>query len=197
MYKQYSSGWIEVICGCMFAGKSEELIRRINTLEYAKKNIIVFKPLIDDRYSEDEIASHKGNKIKCYSISRSKDILKFIEDDTDVVAIDEVQFFDENIIPICEMLADKQIRVMVAGLDKDFKGKPFYIMSELLARAEFVTKLSAICVKCGAPATITQRLVNNKPASYKDPIILIGASESYEARCRHCHIVEDKPKIKL
>jgi len=181
----------------MFAGKSEELIRRINTLEYAKKNIIVFKPLIDDRYSEDEIASHKGNKIKCYSISRSKDILKFIEDDTDVVAIDEVQFFDENIIPICEMLADKQIRVMVAGLDKDFKGKPFYIMSELLARAEFVTKLSAICVKCGAPATITQRLVNNKPASYKDPIILIGASESYEARCRHCHIVEDKPKIKL
>lgn len=197
MYKQYSSGWIEVICGCMFAGKSEELIRRINTLEYAKKNIIVFKPLIDDRYSEDEIASHKGNKIKCYSISRSKDILKFIEDDTDVVAIDEVQFFDENIIPICELLADKQIRVMVAGLDKDFKGKPFYIMSELLARAEFVTKLSAICVKCGAPATITQRLVNNKPASYKDPIILIGASESYEARCRHCHIVEDKPKIKL
>lgn len=197
MYKQYSSGWIEVICGCMFAGKSEELIRRINTLEYAKKNIIVFKPLIDDRYSEDEIASHKGNKIRCYSISRSKDILKFIEDDTDVVAIDEVQFFDENIIPICEMLADKQIRVMVAGLDKDFKGKPFYIMSELLARAEFVTKLSAICVKCGAPATITQRLVNNKPASYKDPIILIGASESYEARCRHCHIVEDKPKIKL
>ena len=197
MYKQYSSGWIEVICGCMFAGKSEELIRRINTLEYAKKNIIVFKPLIDDRYSEDEIASHKGNKIKCYSISRSKDILKFIEDDTDVVAIDEVQFFDENIIPICEMLADKQIRVIVAGLDKDFKGKPFHIMSELLARAEFVTKLSAICVKCGAPATITQRLVNNKPASYKDPIILIGASESYEARCRHCHIVEDKPKIKL
>ncbi len=197
MYKQYSSGWIEVICGCMFAGKSEELIRRINTLEYAKKNIIVFKPLIDDRYSEDEIASHKGNKIRCYSISRSKDILKFIENDTDVVAIDEVQFFDENIIPICEMLADKQIRVMVAGLDKDFKGKPFYIMSELLARAEFVTKLSAICVKCGAPATITQRLVNNKPASYKDPIILIGASESYEARCRHCHIVEDKPKIKL
>lgn len=197
MYKQYSSGWIEVICGCMFAGKSEELIRRINTLEYARKNIIVFKPLIDDRYSEDEIASHKGNKIKCYSISKSKDILKFIEDDTDVVAIDEVQFFDEDIIPICEMLADKQIRVMVAGLDKDFKGKPFYIMSELLARAEFVTKLSAICVKCGAPATITQRLVNNKPASYKDPIILIGASESYEARCRHCHIVEDKPKIKL
>ena len=197
MYKQYSSGWIEVICGCMFAGKSEELIRRINTLEYAKKNIIVFKPLIDDRYSGDEIASHKGNKIKCYPISRSKDILKFIENDTDVVAIDEVQFFDENIIPICEMLADKQIRVMVAGLDKDFKGKPFYIMSELLARAEFVTKLSAICVKCGAPATITQRLVNNKPASYKDPIILIGASESYEARCRHCHIVEDKPKIKL
>ena len=197
MYKQYSSGWIEVICGCMFAGKSEELIRRINTLEYAKKNIIVFKPLIDDRYSGDEIASHKGNKIRCYSISRSKDILKFIENDTDVVAIDEVQFFDENIIPICEMLADKQIRVMVAGLDKDFKGKPFYIMSELLARAEFVTKLSAICVKCGAPATITQRLVNNKPASYKDPIILIGASESYEARCRHCHIVEDKPKIKL
>lgn len=197
MYKQYSSGWIEVICGCMFAGKSEELIRRINTLEYARKNIIVFKPLIDDRYSEDEIASHKGNKIKCYSISKSKDILKFIEDDTDVVAIDEVQFFDEDIIPICEMLADEQIRVMVAGLDKDFKGKPFYIMSELLARAEFVTKLSAICVKCGAPATITQRLVNNKPASYKDPIILIGASESYEARCRHCHIVEDKPKIKL
>lgn len=194
MYNQYREGWLEVICGCMFAGKTEELIRRINVLSFAKKNIIVFKPKIDDRYSETEIVSHAGTHVPCIVVSNAKEILNHIEADTEVVAIDEVQFFDEDIVDVCEYLADKGLRVMVAGLDKDFRGEPFGVLPELLTRAEFVTKLTAVCAKCGAPATRTQRLVDGKPASFEDPIVLVGAVDHYEPRCRHCHEIENKPK---
>lgn len=193
MYHQYREGWIEVISGCMFAGKTEELIRRINVLSYAKKNIVVFKPKIDNRYSDSEIVSHSGAKVPCLVVEKAQDILKKIEADTEVVAIDEVQFFDKDIVEVCEYLADKGIRVMVAGLDKDFRGESFGVMPELLTRAEFVTKLTAVCAKCGAPATRTQRLVNGKPAGFEDPIVMVGADESYEPRCRHCHQVPNKP----
>lgn len=193
MYNQYREGWIEVICGCMFAGKTEELIRRINVLSYARKNILVFKPKIDDRYSTTEIASHAGSKVPCIVISEAKEILDHVNYDTDVVAIDEVQFFDEDVVDICEYLADSGLRVMVAGLDKDFRGEPFGVLPDLLTRAEFVTKLTAVCAKCGAPATRTQRIINSKPASFNDPIVLVGAKEAYEPRCRHCHEIVEKP----
>ena len=193
MYNQYREGWIEVICGCMFAGKTEELIRRINVLSYARKNILVFKPKIDDRYSITEIASHAGSKVPCIVISEAKEILDHVNYDTDVVAIDEVQFFDEDVVDICEYLADSGLRVMVAGLDKDFRGEPFGVLPDLLTRAEFVTKLTAVCAKCGAPATRTQRIINGKPASFNDPIVLVGAKEAYEPRCRHCHEIVEKP----
>ena len=193
MYNQYREGWIEVICGCMFAGKTEELIRRINVLSYARKNILVFKPKIDDRYSTTEIASHAGSKVPCIVISEAKEILNHVNYDTDVVAIDEVQFFDEDVVDICEYLADSGLRVMVAGLDKDFRGEPFGVLPDLLTRAEFVTKLTAVSAKCGAPATRTQRIINGKPASFNDPIVLVGAKEAYEPRCRHCHEIVEKP----
>lgn len=193
MYNQYREGWLEVICGCMFAGKTEELIRRINVLSYARKNILVFKPKIDNRYSTTEIASHAGSKVPCIVISEAKEILNHVNYDTDVVAIDEVQFFDEDVVDICEYLADSGLRVMVAGLDKDFRGEPFGVLPDLLTRAEFVTKLTAVCAKCGAPATRTQRIINGKPASFNDPIVLVGAKEAYEPRCRHCHEIVEKP----
>lgn len=193
MYHQYREGWLEVISGCMFAGKTEELIRRINVLSYAKKNIIVFKPKIDDRYSDTEIVSHSGVRVPCFVVNSSQDILKRIKKDTEVVAIDEVQFFDKNIVDVCDYLADKGIRVMAAGLDKDFRGESFGVMPELLTRAEFVTKLTAVCAKCGAPATQTQRLVDGQPAAFDDQIVLVGAVEHYEPRCRHCHEIKDKP----
>ena len=195
MYYTGKDGWIEVICGSMFAGKSEELIRRIRRLQYAKKNILVFKPSLDYRYNIDEVVSHNGDSIKSIAIEKPEDILKYIDGRIDAVAIDEVQFFDSSIVNILDYLADKGIRVIVAGLDRDFRGEPFGPMPEILTKGEFVTKLTAICNVCGAPATRTQRLVNNKPASYHDPIVLVGASESYEPRCRHCHQVPDKPKI--
>lgn len=186
MYQQYREGWLEVITGCMFAGKTEELIRRINVLQYAKKNIVVFKPKIDNRYSEGDVVSHSGSSVKSYVIKQSKDIHQYIHDEVQVIAVDEVQFFDKDIIQICNHYANKGLRVMVAGLDMDFRGEPFEVMAQLMVQAEFVTKLTAVCMKCGAPATRSQRYVNHKPASYDDPIIVVGASETYEARCRHC-----------
>ncbi len=196
MYQTFREGWIEVICGCMFAGKSEELIRRVNVLKYAKKEILVIKPGIDNRYSEDEVASHSGFRVKCINADKSYEILEHVTNQTQVVAIDEVQFFDKDIVKVCDYLADKGIRVICAGLDKDFRGEPFGVMPELITKAEFVTKLEAVCVKCGAPATRTQRIINGNPANYNDPIVLVGASECYEPRCRHCHEVPNKPTIK-
>ncbi len=198
MYHQYREGWLEVICGCMFAGKTEELIRRINVLSFAKKKIVIFKPRIDNRYSEKQIVSHSGTSIDCIVIDKAMDILDYVskDSDIDVVAIDEVQFLDKDVVEICDYLADQGKRVMVAGLDKDFRGEPFGVMPELLTRAEFVTKLTAVCAKCGAPATRTQRLINGEPASFEDPIVLVGATDHYEPRCRHCHNVLDKPILK-
>lgn len=194
MYRQYKEGWIEVITGCMFAGKTEELIRRINVLQFAKKKIVVFKPSIDDRYSIDKVVSHAGTSVESYAIKEAKEMLDLVKD-AEVIAIDEVQFFDENVVAICNYFADQGKRVMCAGLDMDFRGEPFSVMPKLMTQAEFVTKLTAVCTKCGAPATRTQRIVNGKPAHYEDPIIQVGASEAYEARCRHCHEVPGKKVI--
>ena len=194
MYKQYKEGWIEVITGCMFAGKTEELIRRINVLQFAKKKIVVFKPSIDDRYSIDKVVSHAGTSVESYAIKEAKEMLPLVKD-ADVIAIDEVQFFDDEVVDICNHFADLGKRVMCAGLDMDFRGEPFSIMPRLVTQAEFVTKLTAVCTECGAPATRTQRIVNGKPAHFDDPIIQVGASEAYEARCRHCHKVPGKKVI--
>lgn len=195
MYHQYRPGYLEVISGCMFAGKTEELIRRIKVLEFAKKKILVFKPAIDNRYSNTKVVSHSGSSVESIVVSCAKNILDYVNDDVDVIAIDEVQFFDRDVIGVCDKLARAGKRVMAAGLDTDFRAEPFGVMPELITTAEFVTKLTAVCTVCGAPATRTQRLVNQKPASYLDPIILVGAQESYEARCRHCHTVIDKPEF--
>lgn len=194
MYHTYKNGFIEVVCGPMFAGKTEELIRRIKRLEYAKQNVLVFKPKIDTRYDKDEIVSHNMSKKPSIIIDKSEEIISYVKDDTDAVVIDEVQFFDHDIVQIAEDLADKGIRVIVGGLDRDFRGEPFGPMPDLLSRAEFVTKLTAICVKSGLPATRTQRIINGKPANYKDATILVGANESYEPRSRHYHEVPGKPK---
>lgn len=182
-------GWIEVICGSMFAGKTEELIRRINRIHYAKKDIIVFKPVIDNRYDQNKVVSHSQRKVDSIPVSSSSEILSHIKELPYAVAIDEAQFFDEGLIDIVERLANSGVRVIIAGLDMTFKGEPFGIMPELLCRAEYVTKLQAICQVCGAPATRTQRIIDGRPADYDDPIILVSASEKYEARCRHCHQV--------
>lgn len=195
MYHQYQDGYIEVITGCMFAGKTEELIRRINVLKFANKNILVFKPTIDNRYSTDSVVSHAGSSVKSIDIECSVDILDYIKEDTDVVAIDEVQFLDEEIVQVCDHLAQLGIRVMVAGLDMDFRGEAFGVIPKLMTTAEFVTKLTAVCTECGGPATRTQRLVDGEPAAYDDPTIFVGASESYEARCRHHHVVKKKPGL--
>jgi thymidine kinase len=182
-------GWIEVICGPMFAGKSEELIRRIKRLEYAKKKTLVFKPSIDIRYSTNEVVSHSNLKAKSIAIKESKEILDYVDSSTFAIAVDEVQFLDKDIIYIAQKLALKGIRVILGGLDTDFRGEPFPITASLMTIAEDVLKLTAICVVCGAPATKTQRIINGKPAHYSDPIIKVGASEAYEPRCRHCHQV--------
>lgn len=187
---QTREGWLEVICGCMFAGKTEELLRRIRRLEFAKKSVIVFKPKVDDRYSESDVVSHNNTRTKSIAISDSSEIMGHVNRENPyAVAIDEVQFFDKGIVKVCEEMALLGIRVIVAGLDTDFRGEPFGVMPDLLARAEYVTKLNAICQVCGGIATRTQRLINGKPAFDDDPIILVGAKEAYEARCRHCHQV--------
>ena len=194
MYHTYKNGFIEVVCGPMFAGKTEELIRRIKRLEYAKQNVLVFKPRIDNRYVADEIVSHNLSKKPSIIIDHSKEIMDYVNKETDAVIIDEVQFLDHDVVEVAEKLADQGIRVIVGGLDRDFRGEPFGPMPELLARAEFVTKLTAICVKSGLPATRTQRIINGQPADYNDPLILVGANESYEPRSRHYHEVPGKPK---
>ncbi|EYE89809.1 thymidine kinase [Fervidicella metallireducens AeB] len=189
MYGPKDHGWIEVVVGPMYSGKSEELIRRVKRAKIAKQSIMVFKPAIDIRYSKTDVVSHSGDKEGAICVSSAKEILTFVTEDTQVVAIDEVQFFDDEIIDVCRKLADKNKRVICAGLDMDFRGEPFGPIQGLLAIAEFVDKIQAICVVCGNPATRTQRLINGKPARYSDPIVLVGAQEAYEARCRKCHII--------
>ncbi|MFW6173731.1 MAG: thymidine kinase [Elusimicrobiota bacterium] len=192
MHETCEGGSIEVICGSMFSGKSEELIRRVRRVQIARKKVEIFKPIIDNRYHVQYIYSHNGSKVEASCIENSKEILKNINQESDVIAIDEAQFFDEGIIQVCQLLADRGKRVIIAGLDQDFRGEPFGPMPKLLAIAEYVDKLHAICMVCGKPATRTQRLVNGKPADYNDPTILIGAKESYEARCRQHHQVINK-----
>ncbi len=194
MYLNQKEGWIEVITGPMFAGKTEELLRRIKRLEYAKQHIVVFKPTIDNRYGENHVISHDHNKTQSINIKNAREILDYVNNETQVVAIDEIQFLNEEAVDICEYLADKGVRVIVSGLDRDFRGEPFSFMPKLLSLAEYVTKLTAICVKCQTPASRTQRIIDGKPAKYDDPIILIGAKDSYEARCRDCHEIPNKPK---
>lgn len=195
LFDIHKEGWIEVICGPMFAGKTEELLRRITRLDYAKKNYKVFKPMIDNRYADEAVVSHDGRDIEAIPIQHAKDILQHIDHTVEAIGIDEVQFLDEHVIAICEYLANNGVRVIVTGLDLDFRGEPFELMSHFLAHAEFVTKLTAICMQCGAAATRSQRLINSQPAGYYDEIILVGAQESYEARCRHCHKIIGKPDI--
>ncbi|ATH93585.1 thymidine kinase [Bacillus glycinifermentans] len=194
MYVMKQSGWLELICGSMFSGKSEELIRRVKRATFAKQEVKVFKPAIDNRYSRDSIVSHNGTAIVCHSITSPKEIFEHISEKTDVIGVDEVQFFDETIVAALNSLADQGYRVIAAGLDQDFRGEPFGVVPDLMALAETVTKLQAVCSVCGSPASRTQRLINGKPASYHDPIILVGASEAYEARCRHHHEVPGKPE---
>lgn len=189
MYVSMQGGWIEVICGSMFSGKSEELIRRVRRAQFAKQQIAVFKPEIDDRYSEEAVVSHNGSTVIAQPIAQAGQMLTYITDDHDVIAIDEAQFFDEGIVETVMQLADRGFRVIVAGLDQDFRGEPFGPMPRLMAVAEHVTKLQAVCTICGSPSSRTQRLINGQPACYDDPIILVGASESYEPRCRKHHIV--------
>jgi len=197
MFERKMEGFIELICGSMFSGKSEELIRRVRRATYEKREVQVFKPMIDNRYSVDEVVSHNGNKVIAKPLARSIDIIANVAEQTTVVAIDEVQFFDEKIIEVMEHLADNGKRVIAAGLDQDFRGEPFANVATLMALAENVTKLHAVCTCCGAPASRTQRLIDQKPADYDEPIILIGAEEAYEARCRSCHIVLNKPTFLL
>jgi thymidine kinase len=193
MYVMKQSGWLEVICGSMFSGKSEELIRRVRRATFAKQEVKVFKPKIDNRYSDEAVVSHNGTSVIAVPVSSAEEIFQHVTEQTDVIAIDEVQFFEENIIEVVQTLANKGYRVIVAGLDQDFRGEPFGPVPVLMAIAESVTKLQAVCTVCGSPASRTQRLINGQPASYHDPIILVGASESYEPRCRHHHEVPDKP----
>ncbi len=192
MQQNQTAGWIEVICGSMFSGKTEELIRRVRRAQIAKQKVQVFKPGLDDRYQLEKVSSHTGMHLDAIVVREAKEILQLVDPDTTVVAIDEGQFFDWTIADVCNTLADQGRRVIIAGLDMDFRGEPFGPMPLLMAQAEKVDKLQAICVVCGAPASRTQRLINGKPASYDDPVILVGAEEVYEARCRHCHQVPKK-----
>jgi thymidine kinase len=189
MHEGQIGGGIEVVCGSMFSGKTEELIRRVKRAQIARKRVQVFKPAIDTRYSTEHVSSHDGVRANAVVVTTAAEIADKLDEATEVVAIDEVQFLDAAVVDLCETLASRGKRVIVAGLDQDFRGESFGPMPELLARAEHVDKLQAICVVCGAPASRTQRLINGRPASYHDPIILVGATEAYEARCRACHEV--------
>jgi len=188
-----ATGWIELICGSMFSGKTEELIRRVKRAQIAQQKVQVFKPTLDNRYAEKRVSSHSGVQLDAVPITEARDILQLVEDDTTVVAIDEVQFLDWHIADVCNTLADAGKRVIVAGLDMDFRGEPFGPMPLLMAQAEEVDKLSAICVMCGNPASRTQRLLDGEPAPYDSPVIMVGADEVYQARCRKCHVVPRTP----
>jgi thymidine kinase len=178
------TGWIEVISGCMFSGKTEELIRRLRRARIAKLNVIVFKPSVDKRYSPDEIVSHSDQSLPSRIVESPRDIMAQSKD-AHVIGIDEAQFFSADLVDTCNQLADAGKRVIVAGLDQDYRGIPFEPMPQLLAVAEYITKTLAICVVCGNPADKTQRKI------VSDERYLVGASESYEARCRKCHYIPE------
>jgi thymidine kinase len=190
LYHDVRGGWIEVITGVMFSGKSEELIRRVRRAIIAKKKVQVFKSHLDDRYhGAFSIFSHDGRAVEATPVDSSLQIAQQLSSLTDVVAIDEAQFLDDRIVGLATALANGGIRVIVAGTDTDFRGEPFGPMAQLMAVADAVDKLHAICVICGAPASRNQRLIEGQPARYDSPTIMVGGRESYEARCRHCHQV--------
>lgn len=186
------TGSIEIICGSMFSGKTEEMIRRLRRAVIAKQKVQVFKPVIDTRYNVEKVTSHAGIDFEAIPVNESSEILESLDSNTTVVAIDEAQFFDDGIIAVIDQLADGGIRVIVTGLDMDFRGEPFGCIPVLLSKADKVDKLQAICMVCGEPAGRTQRLVDGKPAFYDDPIVIVGAAEMYEARCREHHEVPRK-----
>ncbi len=186
---KHYSGRVEVICGSMFSGKTEELIRRVRRATIARQTVQVFKPAIDSRYTFQRVTSHNGQDFEAIPVSEARAIFDLLLPGTTVVAIDEAQFFDATIVAVVDQLAARGIRVILAGLDTDFRGEPFGAMPDLLCRADDVIKLHAICMVCGEEATRTQRLVNGQPANYHDPVIMVGASEAYEARCREHHVV--------
>lgn len=186
---KHHTGSIEVITGSMFCGKTDELIRRLRRATIARQKVQVFKPVIDTRYAVEKVTSHAGSEYDALPVQRAREIVERLKKGTTVVGIDEAQFFDEEIIPISQMLADQGVRVIVAGLDTDFRGEPFGPLPFLMAKAEVVDKLHAICMVCGEAACRTQRLVNGKPANYNDPVVIVGAAELYEARCRKHHEV--------
>ncbi len=183
-----NTGWIEVICGSMFSGKTEELIRRLRRAQIARQSVAIFKPIIDVRYSVEHIVSHSGASLPSITVTHASEILPLAEG-TDVIGIDEAQFFDAGILGVVNTLADQGKRVIVAGLDQDYLGQPFDPMPQLLAIAEYITKTLAICVVCGNPANRTQRVTAS------DARVLVGAAEAYEARCRHCFSPEPISQI--
>jgi thymidine kinase len=200
MYAASAGGWIEVICGVMFSGKSEELIRRVRRAIIAKRRVQVFKSHLDERYAGIyHISSHDGRSVHAIPVDSAAQIAQRIDRSTQVVAIDEAQFLDDGIVPLATALAAGGMRVILAGTDTDFRGEPFGPMPHLLAVAEVVDKLQAICVVCGNPASRNQRLIEGRPARYDSPIIMVGGQESYEARCRSCHEVtrKDEDQAKL
>lgn len=180
------TGWIEVICGCMFSGKTEELIRRVRRAQIAKQKVIVFKPEMDTRYSDDRIVSHSDQTHISVSITNANDILTMV-DDYRVIGIDEAQFFTTDLVDVCDTLADRGKRVIVAGLDQDYRGNPFEPVPQLLAIAEYITKTLAICMVCGNPADRTQRITESQER------VLVGAKDHYEARCRKCFVPPAEP----
>lgn len=189
---KHHNGVIEVICGSMFSGKTDELIRRLRRATIARQKVQVFKPAIDIRFAIEKVKSHAGSEFDAVPVKQAREIFDHLREDTTVVAIDEAQFFDDEIVNLVTDLADKGLRVIVAGLDTDFRAEPFGPMPVIMAKAEKVDKLQAICMTCGEPASRTQRLVNGKPANYHDPVVIVGASEMYEARCRKHHEVPGK-----
>lgn len=190
LYHGDGHGWIEVITGSMFSGKSEELIRRVRRSLIAKRRVQVFKSALDDRYEGVRtISSHDGSGVEAIPVRTGTELLEKVHRDTQVVGVDEVQFLDDEVVDVLSLLADRGMRVIVAGIDMDFRGEPFGPMARILTIAETVDKLHAICVRCGGPASRNQRLVDGEPAPYEAPTIQVGGAESYEARCRFCHEV--------
>ena len=194
------NGWIEVISGVMFSGKSEELIRRVRRAIIGKKRVQVFKSHLDDRYSGVySIASHDGRTVEAVPVDSSLQIAQQLDGHADIIAIDEAQFLDSGVVELSTSLAQRGIRVILAGTDTDFRGEPFGAMPQLMAVADVVDKLHAICVVCGGPASRNQRLIEGRPARWDSPVIMVGGRESYEARCRHCHQVprRDEEQVPL
>jgi len=200
MHHTARPGWIEVIAGVMFSGKSEELIRRVRRSVIARKKVQVFKSHLDDRYGGVyQVSSHNGAAVEAHPVDSSAEIMRLVRPQSEVIAIDEAQFLDEGVLDVVSTLASRGTRVILAGTDTDFRGEPFGAMPQLLAIAEIVDKLHAICVVCGDPACRNQRLINGRPAPYNSPTIMVGGSEAYEARCRHCHSVPrvDEAQVRL